>query len=329
MATNITPNTNINTYAYHRTLHPHTRGYIDIKPTTTGTGKNVCRGWCFHQIAGVLPIRLIQTGVGAEPHSSAIITQTRSDVAGFYGTPSISECGFMFTIEEAGEYILQIQITEGEWHPVFKWTIRNEAHVTPDFSVTLRKIPSFVVIDNFYKEPNSVREFALSQDFIEHPSYHKGRRTDICYRFPGLKERFEEILGTRVLNWDKYGTNGCFQYCIAGDQLVYHQDTQEYAGVLFLTPDAPPDTGTKFFRSKLTKRMTAPIGSPEYNAVFKGGFLDRTAFDEVDVVGNVYNRLVLFDSHMIHAASEYFGTTKESGRLFQLFFFDIERPASE
>jgi len=32
--------------------------------------------------------------------------------------------------------------------------------------------------------------------------------------------------------------------------------------------------------------------------------------------------LVLFDAKCIHAATEYFGQTKEDSRLFHLFFFD-------
>ena len=58
--------------------------------------------------------------------------------------------------------------------------------------------------------------------------------------------------------------------------------------------------------------------------MFRNGFLDSTEFDLVDTIGNVYNRLILFDAQIIHAAATYFGTTKENSRLFQLFFFDLE-----
>jgi hypothetical protein len=44
----------------------------------------------------------------------------------------------------------------------------------------------------------------------------------------------------------------------------------------------------------------------------------------VDVLGNVYNRLVIFDASAIHSASQYFGTVKENSRLWQMFFFDTE-----
>lgn len=50
--------------------------------------------------------------------------------------------------------------------------------------------------------------------------------------------------------------------------------------------------------------------------------LDGTSFEPVDVVGNVYNRLVIFDASCIHSASQYFGTVKENARLWQMFFFD-------
>jgi hypothetical protein len=183
--------------------------------------------------------------------------------------------------------------------------------------------PTFVVVDNFYKNPDSVRNFALGLTFNEHSEYHKGKRTNECYRFDGLKEEFERIIGSKITNWDKYGTNGCFQTCIAGDQIVYHYDGQEYAGVLFLTPDAPPNTGTSFYRSKYTKTMKTTEETDK--VVFKNGFLDSTEFEMVDTVGNVYNRLVLFDAKLIHAATQYFGNNLNNGRLFQLFFFDIDK----
>ena len=47
-------------------------------------------------------------------------------------------------------------------------------------------IPSFVVVDNFYENPDDVRTFALKQEFSFHPDYHKGKRTDVVYRFNGL-----------------------------------------------------------------------------------------------------------------------------------------------
>ena len=193
------------------------------------------------------------------------------------------------------------------------------------------KVPTLVVVDHIYDDPDSVRKFALSTKFNEHPSYHKGYRTDVCYRPESLKKRFEQILGVPIRNWNQYGTNGCFQYCIGGNTIVYHCDSQQYAGIIFLSPKAPVNTGTSLLRSKhnhLMRARDAPkIGKTPLqfaNESFQGGYLDSTQFDKVDIVGNVYNRLVMWDASTIHAANEYFGTNKDNGRLFQLFFFDLE-----
>ena len=56
--------------------------------------------------------------------------------------------------------------------------------------------------------------------------------------------------------------------------------------------------------------------------IMSGGFFDKTKFEVVDVVGNVFNRLVIFNGKCFHSASEYFGQTIEDSRLFHMFFFD-------
>ena len=52
---------------------------------------------------------------------------------------------------------------------------------------------------------------------------------------------------------------------------------------------------------------------------------DLTKWEMVDRVGNVFNRLVLFNATRYHMSMDYFGTDKMNGRLFQTFFFDTER----
>lgn len=321
--------------AGHRTLVEGVRGYIDAFAVVVDGSKKL-RGWYFHETAGCCKLSIeAYDKDGNLLRAYVPSVEPRKDVAEFYENNELLGCGFNALIDGIDSRYYRydiIMLSESfgriKVNEIFEKLSSGSVAELPSPGMTPITAPSFVVVDNFYTDPDSVRRFALSQEFKEHPSYHKGRRTDAVFKFAGLKEQFERILGTKIANWDKYGTNGCFQYCIAGDQLVYHQDTQEYAGVLFLTPDAPPETGTQFFRSKATKKMSAPWRTPEFDMVFKGGFLDRTAFDEVDTVGNVYNRLVLFNSHMIHAATEYFGQTKETGRLFQLFFFDLETPAT-
>lgn len=192
-----------------------------------------------------------------------------------------------------------------------------------------------LVCDDFYEDPDEVRRFALAQEFRHNPTDHKGQRTVHRFCFPGVREKIEALLGERVTAWDGHGYNGVFQFCVGGDQIVYHSDVQKWAGVVFLTPDAPPQSGTTLYRSRRTKGRTVdesveimrrnrgfyPKPADAEREMYHGKLLDPTAWEAVDVVGNVYNRLVVWDARLVHAASCYFGDSKDNGRLFQMFFF--------
>lgn len=185
----------------------------------------------------------------------------------------------------------------------------------------------YIVVDNFYENPDYVREFALRQNLMAHPDLHKGCRTEDRFFAPHMQETFEDIMGMKVLRWydiDGY-CNGVFQYCVESDPIVYHCDQQDWAGAIYLTPNAPYDSGTSFFASKANGQLDADDPYFDHGTVFNDNFLDRERFDKVDEVGNVYNRLVLWNARLIHAASSYFGDRADNSRLFHLFFFDIEK----
>jgi hypothetical protein len=181
---------------------------------------------------------------------------------------------------------------------------------------------SVIVVDNFYKDPDKVREVALESEFIEDLRYYKGRRSFKNYRPLSIKRKIEDLLGKRITDWEGQGHNGKFQYCIAEDPVVYHWDNQKYAAIVFLNPDAPYEAGTSLFASKSTNRTHRDDTTLE--DPFGGGFYDKTKFKLVDQIGNVYNRMIIFDAGCVHAASEYFGTDVTNSRLFQIFFFNTE-----
>ena len=302
----------------HKTNHALVKGYIDNFKIYNNEYHFI--GWCFHEKYNTTEIRLKFLNESIESFLYNINT-IREDVSEFYNNPDINNCGWNFILQNKDNNIIddfEIQMMfDNNWYTIFEIKNPNNIIVYPR-----KDIPSFVVIENFYENPNKVRLFALNQKFLDHPKYHKGKRTETTFLFKGLKERFENILGVKIKNWADNNVNGCFQYCIGGDQIVYHHDQQQYAGILFLTPDAPPQSGTTFYRSKYTKNMKT--NDMNHDITFKNGYLDSTCFEVVDVVGNIYNRLVLFDAHLIHSASTYFGNNLDNGRLFQLFFFDLD-----
>ena len=176
------------------------------------------------------------------------------------------------------------------------------------------------IVDNFYSDPHAVRDFALTLNYWDDPGFI-GKRTRERFFVPGTKEAFEKIMGRQITNWtETHGMCGRFQYCTAEDALVYHCDGQSFAGMVYLTPNAPYSCGTSLFAHKKTGLRNE--NDFENQNPFEGGFYDRTQFELVDTAGNVFNRLVLFDAKCIHSANEYFGTTLTNSRLFHLFFFD-------
>jgi len=329
----------------HKTKHLDVIGHVDN--FNRKLDNLYLNGWCFNEKYPNAEIRLKYNvnDLSTEYYMDNLqFSTSRLDVSNYYNNSNLANCGWKFSLKIIDNYVIkniEIQmIFENKWNTIF--TFENEKENEENIFLTInsnlnsdsknlfnliitpiKQIPSFVVVDNFYEHVDLIRRDALKLNFVNHPDYHKGKRTEEVFRFKGLKESFEQILGNKIKNWENYGVNGCFQSCIGGDQLVYHYDTQEYAGILFLTPNAPPNTGTSFYRSKYTFKRK--VEQKDVENTFKTGFLDSTQFDLVDIVGNVYNRLVLFDAQLIHAASNYFGDSLENGRLFQLFFFDLER----
>jgi hypothetical protein len=176
------------------------------------------------------------------------------------------------------------------------------------------------VVDNFYNDPYAVRDFALQQEFYDDPGYI-GRRTRKQFFIPGIKEAFEEIIGQPIVKWEEHGMNARFQHNWSGEKLVYHCDEQKWAGMIYLSPDAPVECGTTMWRHRKTK-IHHNTQEGIMNCFNQRTFLDKTPYEPVDVAGNIFNRLVIFSGGNIHSASEYFGDCLENCRLWQMFFFD-------
>jgi len=251
----------------------------------------------------------------------------RPDVDLIYGGKGLSGISFSIAKEKAFN---PLQIKFKDFSELYE--IESLAKWVAYYSGFKNEDKGLIVVDDFYADPDFVREWATSEIKFSPSNYHKGERATERFSIFGTKEKLEQIIGKPIYNWnhDNYA-NGIFQFCTADQPIVYHVDNQTYAGIVFLTPDAPPSTGTAFYRSKVTgdyrfddeKRQTI-----SYVRAFKGksaemNFYDGTNFEKIDEVGNVYNRLVLFDAKNIHAATQYFGDAIDNSRFFHMFFFDV------
>lgn len=196
---------------------------------------------------------------------------------------------------------------------------------TDQIKVSSCKDKRLFVVDNFYEDPLAVRNFALNQYYFDDGGY-LGMRTRKQFFFDGVKESMERIIGEKITDWESQPMNGRFQTCKAGTPIVYHCDDQKWAAMVYLTPNAPIECGTSFYRHKETKKYHSSqidLNTQESLEVFNQlTFFDKTPYEKIDTVGNVFNRLVIFDGGLIHAASEYFGWDIPSSRLFHMYFFN-------
>ena len=151
-----------------------------------------------------------------------------------------------------------------------------------------------IVIDDFYSNPDGVRNFALQQEFSKWETF-PGMRTR-SFLNESTKTTLTQILynaAGEITNWhERDGLTGSFELATSRDRSWIHTDHfNTWAGVIYLTPDAPLSGGTGFYRYKKTGAERASE-LPEYEPQ------DMTKWELIDVVGNRYNRLVLYHSDL-------------------------------
>jgi len=177
--------------------------------------------------------------------------------------------------------------------------------------------PAMIIIDNFYTDPDKIREIALKAEFNVYGNY-PGVRTK-TYATDELKNRFETIIGKRITYWpDDY--NGSFQYTLESQKSWVHRDMTDYSGIVYMTPNPPINSGTVLYKHKASGKQYAANKAEE--AMLSNDSGNEDAWEIMDVIGNKYNRCILFDGRCSHKSNVYFGTNKENGRLFQTFFFN-------
>jgi hypothetical protein len=193
-----------------------------------------------------------------------------------------------------------------------------------------------IVINNFYANSIETRDYVLTQEFKVRGNY-PGQRTQ-SFANQHLKDIIQEYVlpyGGKITDFPMPNEtnkdnnniyNGSFQYTTSRDRSWVHIDgVNNWAGVLFMTPDAPLSGGTafyKFYDGTSCKQDMEILDNKTETDKFSQ---DLTKWQMVDNVGNVFNRLILFNSNRFHMSQDYFGDSKENGRLFQVFFFSTEK----
>ena len=120
---------------------------------------------------------------------------------------------------------------------------------------------------------------------------------------------------------------------VAGDAVARpHVDSSklcDYAGVLYLHPYPPTKhAGTSFFRLKLPDgSLGGNVCPPPYESLSQVPGLEKgsdlTMWEEDIEVPNVFNRLLVYKSDIVHSATSYFGWHHQLGsqRIAVVFFW--------
>jgi hypothetical protein len=194
------------------------------------------------------------------------------------------------------------------------------------------------IIENFYDQPDAVRNFALSQKYkFRHQS------TNVPYVFPGCrtKDLFEinkplfEKASSKIVSLfhnehdvTRWAISTSFQSVSAeyGQGVIHTDQNTIFAAVLYLTPDAPLDAGTSLFKpnNKFDQDKYERCLKENDKRFDQGEIIMDTSyhdmFDEVVRINNVYNTLILYEGRHYHAANKFFGKTLRDSRLAQVFF---------
>jgi hypothetical protein len=196
-----------------------------------------------------------------------------------------------------------------------------------------------ICVDDFYEDPDYVREFALAQKFHKnHNGHWPGMRTDGLHN---IDDKFFNYFCNKLfsLYFDlnttniKWNVETAFQIIpkLHSDKSsakntgwIHTDDGYIFAGIIYLNPNPNPDAGTSLYKLINPNNIDSSsakidlyknnIDTDYDNSINK----HNQSFQETARFNNVYNRLISFDSTVYHGANSFY--SESENRLTQVFF---------
>jgi hypothetical protein len=198
-----------------------------------------------------------------------------------------------------------------------------------------------VITDNFLQMPNLVREWALKQEFKDDKGFIEKYKE--YTNWPGLRsehvveldKEYADIVLNKVatiaqtsFGMKNISIKSYFQITRQqdGDSWVHIDNGFDVAGVLYLNPNAPVRSGTTLYRCLNRDKWSSYIGTEDIKHINEQDNIElyNELFEPVDMIGNVFNRLIMYRSEYFHKSNKYFGSNINDGRLTQVFFLKGE-----
>lgn len=195
-----------------------------------------------------------------------------------------------------------------------------------------------ICVDDFFRNPDEVRNFALSLDYKPHSTGKwPGKRSEFVSK---LSPQFYHVFCQKFfsLSYDKnetLNTDLLLMFSLIEPDDVktktgwIHQDDCAYAGLIYLNPKISLNCGTSIFRKKdylYSDNVNGQIKSNLYLGSESKEDIDginyhNSKYEETIKFGNIYNRMIAFDSHQFHSVNHFSDDEKEP-RLTLLFFIN-------
>jgi hypothetical protein len=198
-----------------------------------------------------------------------------------------------------------------------------------------------IIIDDFYDEPDRIRQMALAMNKTSASGNYAGSMTDQPFFTEDHARVFQLLTGETVVAGTKFC--GRFRFTHDKDRASQHihfdpAPGQIWAGVLYLSlpehyqhQSKDNNFGTEFWQHRQTGLSSIPLlqpeldrygwyGVPELRHFLETDGMDESLWTQTLQVPMCYNRLVLFRPWLFHSPGRWFGNTDENCRLIQTFF---------
>ncbi|WP_308201946.1 DUF6445 family protein [Bacillus thuringiensis] len=196
---------------------------------------------------------------------------------------------------------------------------------------------SLFVIDNFYSDPDKIRDFAIkTNDYIKSGYNYETRK---LYYNESIINSFEKIIGEEIVV-DPAGMGfGSLNYFTEDDNIHHytHYDGAKWVALVYLVPNEFVGKGGLYI---CRHKKSGLIGPPNQNWLEEHDFssfeewkekvytpdqTDLKAWETTMFIGMKYNRLIIKKAgEMFHRGTKGFGTHPGNSKLFHRFFFQTK-----
>lgn len=196
-----------------------------------------------------------------------------------------------------------------------------------------------LVIDNFFDDPDWWRDVALKMISDRYDCILRDEKNN----YPGVRITFPDDLKDILTNklFEHFDSvcdlHAAFHLTtrIHGDGFVHTDGNRDHAGLIYLSPNPPENTGTSlysyedfneydgdtlrlFWKASRAKKLDLECLAEWQRE--KDYHRDKNTL--VKTIDNVYNRFVTYPGTRPHAPNNYFGNNLYNARLTIVFWFD-------